>query len=62
MGTTKKYGGMGLGLALAKRLVEGQGGRVGARSAPGEGSTFYAVLPVRPPDGPSEIHPAWSTR
>jgi PAS domain S-box-containing protein len=39
--------GSGLGLALTKRIVEGQGGTVGVRSAPGVGSVFFAVLPVR---------------
>ena len=34
-----------LGLALTKRIVEAQGGTVGVRSGPGQGSTFYAVLP-----------------
>jgi signal transduction histidine kinase len=43
--TAKKYQGTGLGLALTKRLVEAQGGTVGVRSAPGRGSTFFAVLP-----------------
>jgi PAS domain S-box-containing protein len=41
----KKYQGTGLGLALTKRLVEAHGGRVAVRSAPGEGSTFTAILP-----------------
>jgi signal transduction histidine kinase len=44
--------GTGLGLALTKRLVEAQGGRVGVRSEPGKGSVFHAVLPRvagRPP-------------
>jgi PAS domain S-box-containing protein len=45
----KGQAGTGLGLALTKRLVEAQGGRVGARSALGHGSAFFAVLPlVRP--------------
>jgi signal transduction histidine kinase/CheY-like chemotaxis protein/HAMP domain-containing protein len=39
--------GTGLGLALTKRLVEAQGGRVGVRSQPGVGSVFFAVLPRR---------------
>jgi PAS domain S-box-containing protein len=39
--------GAGLGLALTRRIVEAQGGTVGVRSTPGEGSTFYAVLPNR---------------
>ncbi len=43
--TSKSRGGTGLGLALTKRLVEAQGGRVGVRSAVGKGSTFFAVLP-----------------
>lgn len=37
--------GSGLGLALTRRLVEAQGGRVGVRSSPGKGSAFFAVLP-----------------
>jgi PAS domain S-box-containing protein len=43
--TAKKYPGTGLGLALIKRIVEAQGGRVGVHSARGEGSIFFAVLP-----------------
>lgn len=41
----KKYQGTGLGLALTKRLVEAQGGSVGVQSAPGTGSTFFAIFP-----------------
>jgi PAS domain S-box-containing protein len=44
-GKAKRFQGTGLGLALTKRIVEAQGGRVGVVSAPGEGSTFFAVLP-----------------
>jgi DNA-binding response OmpR family regulator len=40
-----RRGGTGLGLALTKRLVEAQGGSVGAISRVGGGSTFHAVLP-----------------
>jgi CheY-like chemotaxis protein len=43
--TAKRYQGTGLGLALTKRIVEAQGGRVGVVSASGRGSTFYAILP-----------------
>ena len=44
-GSTKKQKGTGLGLALAKRLAEAQGGSVGVRSRPGKGSVFHALLP-----------------
>jgi signal transduction histidine kinase len=41
-------GGTGLGLPLARRLVEAHGGRLGVKSELGAGSTFTAALPVRP--------------
>jgi signal transduction histidine kinase len=41
----KQHEGIGLGLALTKGIVEAQGGRVGVSSIPGDGNTFYAVLP-----------------
>ncbi|MCA3719083.1 MAG: hybrid sensor histidine kinase/response regulator, partial [Brevundimonas sp.] len=38
--------GHGIGLALAKRLVELQGGAIGVVSAPGEGAIFWIELPA----------------
>ena len=38
--TTRRHGGAGLGLAIARRLAELMDGEIGARSTPGEGSKF----------------------
>ena len=43
-----KYGGAGLGLSIAKQLVELMGGEIQLESKVGEGSTFTVVLPVQP--------------
>ena len=44
-GLSEEVQGTGLGLALTKRLVEAQGGKVGVVSQSGKGSRFYADLP-----------------
>jgi signal transduction histidine kinase/CheY-like chemotaxis protein len=44
--TTREYGGNGLGLAIAKELVELMGGKIGASSKPGRGSAFWFELPL----------------
>jgi signal transduction histidine kinase len=45
--TTKPVGeGTGLGLSLAYGIVENQGGKINARSVPGEGATFIIELPA----------------
>jgi hypothetical protein len=41
-----KAKGIGLGLAVSKKLIEANGGKIEAQSEPGRGSTFTVLLPV----------------
>ncbi len=44
--SSRSHGGLGLGLYIARRIVEAHGGRLSATSTPGEGSTFRVDLPL----------------
>ena len=43
---TRKHGGMGLGLSVAKSMIELHGGRIWVKSEEGKGSTFTFLLPL----------------
>lgn len=43
--------GVGLGLAIAKWIVEAHGGTIGVQSRPGRGTTVRVTLPLSPPEG-----------
>jgi signal transduction histidine kinase len=46
---TRRYGGMGLGLAVAKAMIDLHGGRIWAESEEGRGSKFTILLPAGQP-------------
>lgn len=46
-GSTRKYGGAGLGLAIVRKLVRRLGGEVGLDNSQGRGAAFWAELPAR---------------
>jgi PAS domain S-box-containing protein len=58
--SSRNYGGLGIGLFLARRVVEAHGGSIAVDSAPGAGATFRIELPLSGPDarGAAALRPA----
>ena len=48
--TTREYGGLGIGLAICRQLIELQGGRLSHQSEPGNGSQFRLSLDIKRAD------------
>ena len=60
IGTTRRYGGTGLGLVLSRRLAEALGGWVElTHSATGVGSTFVVTIDPQASNGTLAIEPPW---
>lgn len=57
-GDARTHEGMGLGLAVARRLVRSMGGTIGLASVPGGGTTVTVALPpaAPPPNAPTQTH------
>jgi len=51
---TRRHGGMGLGLSIARDMVEMHGGKIMVDSVEGKGSRFTLTLPVTLPEPPAD--------
>lgn len=56
--STRRHGGLGLGLSIAQELAEAMGGRITAESEVGQGSSFRFEMPAQRWEGETESAPA----
>jgi len=54
----QNFGGLGLGLYVARQIVEAHGGTIQLSSAPGAGATFTVRLPRQPPATQPQVDPS----
>ena len=59
-GAQRRFGGTGLGLSISKQLVELMGGRIGAQSTLGLGSTFWFELELQRSTGGDAQQPVYA--
>ncbi len=61
-GTTRRFGGTGLGTTIARQLTELMGGRIGVESVKGQGSVFWCEIPFDKVSSVDEPDPLPGTR
>lgn len=61
-GTTRRFGGTGLGTTIARQLTELMGGRIGVGSVKGQGSVFWSEIPFDKVPSADELEPLPGTR
>lgn len=57
-GTTRKFGGTGLGLTICRNLAQALGGDISVDSVAGEGSRFVVDLPLVAAEAPADASPS----